>query len=56
MVFPGQQKSWSVPVSEVLRVVTHWRVLLQIPLSGLACTLQADSDKVPSIVPYSGVL
>ena len=43
-------------VSEVLRVVLRCRALLQIPLSGLGCALQADSNKVPLIVPYPGVL
>ena len=43
-------------VSEVLRIVPRCHVLLQIPLSGLGYALQADSDKVPSIVPYPGVL
>ena len=43
-------------VSEVLRLVPRCWVLLYIPVSGLGCALQADSDKVPSIVPYPGVL
>ena len=38
-------------VSEVLRIVPCYCGLLQIPFSGLGCALQADSDKVPSIVP-----
>ena len=43
-------------VSEVLCVVRRCPVLLLIPLSGLGCALLVESDKVPSIVPYPGVL
>ena len=34
----------------------YCHVLLLIPLSGLGCAMEADSDNVPSIVPYSGFL
>ena len=42
---------------EVLCVVAHCCVLWQIPISGLECALQADSNnKVPLNVLYPGLL